>query len=49
MTPSLARLLYECSPFNAFWSAFLVGFVVIGTDGCVYRTESGDEYLRGIE
>ncbi len=44
----LARFLFETSPFDEFWSAFLVGFCVIGIDGRVYRTEAGEEYLNEI-
>lgn len=53
MTAAIAKLLYE-SPFYAalgpFWSAYSVGFCVIGVDGRVRLTAAGQAYLaeRGI-
>lgn len=47
MTQLIARLLFEASPFDSFWSAWLVGFCVIRMDGLVYLTASGEEYLGG--
>ena len=46
---SLARLLFESSPWSPFWSAWSVGFVVVGSDGQFYLTSSGEEYLEGRE
>ena len=48
MIGALARFLYEHSLFDEFWSAFLVGFCVVGTDGQVYLTKFGTEYLEGL-
>jgi hypothetical protein len=46
---SLARILFEASPFNEFWSAWAVGFAIVGPDGRVYLTDAGAEYLEGRE
>jgi hypothetical protein len=45
VNPALAAFLFECSPFDAFWSAWSVGFCVVGADGAVYLTRAGEEYL----
>jgi hypothetical protein len=44
---ALQRLLFENSPYSEFWSAWLVGFCVVGGDGQVYLTDAGSEYLEG--
>ena len=46
MSKAIARFMFESSPFDPFWSAFLVGFCIIGPDGKVYLTEAGAEYLN---
>lgn len=48
MTRTMSRLIFETSPLNSFWSAWLAGFCFVGADGCVYRTKRGDEYLKEI-
>jgi hypothetical protein len=45
----LAAFLFENSPFDEFWSAFFVGFCVIGADGIVCLTASGQEYLESLK
>jgi hypothetical protein len=45
----IAKFLFENSPFDAFVSAWWVGFCVVGFDGMVYRTEAGQDYLESIE
>ena len=45
---SLTRFLFETSPFNEFWSAWLAGYAVIGADGQVYLTAAGKEYLETL-
>ncbi len=42
---TLCRWLYESSPLIPFWAAWSVGFCVIGADGRVYLTASGEAYL----
>jgi hypothetical protein len=48
MTRALARFLYEHSPYNAFWSAYLVGFCDIDSYGRVFITDEGQDYLGGV-
>jgi hypothetical protein len=43
----LARFLFECSPWDSFWSAWSVGFCIVGSDGLVYLSDAGQEYLDG--
>lgn len=45
----LSRLIFEHAPLIPFWAAFFAGFVVIASDGAVYRTRAGDEYLEGLD
>jgi hypothetical protein len=45
----IARFLFENSPWSPFWSAFAVGFCIVGTDGIVYLTDAGEEYLETLE
>lgn len=45
MSQSLARIIFESSPLNSFWSAWFAGFCFVGADGCVYRTAAGQAYL----
>jgi hypothetical protein len=44
---NLARFLFENSPYSEFWSAWLVGFCVVGGDGRIYLSAAGQEYLEG--
>jgi hypothetical protein len=48
MNKFVARFLYEHSPYNEFWSAWLVGFCIVGNDGQVYLTDEGQDYLGGV-
>jgi hypothetical protein len=41
----LARFLFENSPWGPFWTAWSVGYVIVGADGQVYLTDAGAEYL----
>ena len=43
----VARFIFESSPWNPFWSAWLAGYAVIGPDGQIYLTSAGQEYLDG--
>ena len=43
----LARFLFENSPWGPFWTAWSVGYVIVGPDGQVYLTDAGAEYLEG--
>ena len=44
-----ARFIFENSPLTSFWAALCAGYVVVGSDGRVYRTASGDEYLESAD
>ena len=46
---SLARFLFETSPWSPSFTALAVGFAEIGLDGKMYLTESGQEYLENLE
>jgi hypothetical protein len=48
MQAIVARMLFESSPFDAFWSAWSVGYCVVGIDGRVYLTAQGEAYLQAI-
>lgn len=45
----LQRFLFECSPWSPFWSAWSVGYCIVGMDGQVYLTDAGSEYLAGMQ
>ncbi len=45
----MSAFLFENSPWNPFWSAYFVGFCIVGVDGCVYLTEAGQQYLDGLK
>jgi hypothetical protein len=45
MTKALARFLFENSPWDSFWSAWFCGYCIVGSDGLVYLTDAGAEYL----
>lgn len=45
---TMARWLYESSPWGPFVSAWVVGYVVVGGDGQVYLTAAGTEYLESL-
>jgi endonuclease YncB( thermonuclease family) len=46
---TMARWLYEASPWGPFLSAWVVGYVVVGADGQVYLTEAGQDYLDSLD
>jgi hypothetical protein len=46
---TLARIIFENSPWSPLWTALASGFATLGTDGRVYLTASGAEYLEGAE
>ena len=48
MTRAFARFLFEHSPWDSFWSAWFVGYCIVGTDGQVYLTDEGQEYLDSV-
>ena len=45
----ILRILYEASPFGPFWSAYLVGYIVVGVDGQIYITDEGSDYLERVD
>ena len=45
MTKALQRFLFETSPLTPFLSALVAGYCAVGTDGQIYLTEAGAEYL----
>jgi hypothetical protein len=45
---SLARFLFENSPWGPFFTAWSVGYCAMDIDGRVYLTAAGAEYLDGI-
>lgn len=45
----VARIMFEASPWSPFWTAWSVGYAVVGNDGRVYLTEAGEEYLSWKE
>jgi len=48
MTKTLARFLFENSPWSPFWSCLIAGYCVVGMDWQIYLTEAGAEYLEGL-
>lgn len=46
MPPSLRRFLFETSPWGPFLSAWMVGYCIVDTDGQIYLTDAGAEYLE---
>lgn len=45
---TMARWLYEASPWGPFLSAWVVGYVVVGPDGQIYLSETGAAYLESL-
>jgi hypothetical protein len=45
----LSSFLFENSPWSPFWSAWSVGYCIVGSDGQVYLTDAGAAYLEEFD